>query len=966
MRFAILKVRIKALLTIIVITVSITVLSLGTGLLSIQKGIEKVVNDDMTMLSNIASKLASERLELLKSETRFAADRLHDITTQKIVAPEKAAKLLEEEVQHYQYISMALYDHEHNLVAAYGDLLPAAGDANGELAQRAYHGEVAISSTEIAEDGGLIIRVYAPMDGHILISTLPGLIISDLVTEFRILDSGNVFILDKTGIIVANSRPASVRERYNLVEMAQDARLYDDKDGLFRHMTQGGTGIGFYSYIGEKLICSYKPIAGSDGWSVGVAAPVSATSVGQTTRVLLISGSIILLIGSVVAFFAAGIIAKPFESLREMTQIAENASMAKSTFLANTSHEMRTPLNAIIGLSELTLDAGNLPGEVAENLEKVYNSGVTLLGIVNDLLDIAKIESGKFELIPVNYDVPSTINDTRSLNVLRIAEKPITFTLTADETLPSRLIGDELRVKQIFNNLLSNACKYTREGNIDWTIGWERNGNDIWLTSCIRDTGIGIRPEDIGKLFADYHQVDTRSNRAIEGTGLGLAITRRLVEAMDGSISVESIYGKGSTFRVRIRQKHVTDTPIGPTVAEALSGFRYSTNKRMHGKSLVRVQMPYARVLVVDDVQTNLDVSKGIMKPYGMTVDCVTSGFEAIKLVRAADVKYDAIFMDHMMPEMDGMEATRIIREEIGSDYAKTVPIIALTANAIIGNEELFLKHGFQAFLTKPVDVMRMDAILRQWVRHKEFEHDTETQGEAATAEAAVTQAETEHVHVNTPSIEGIDWATGLERFGGDESIYLSVLKSYATNTIHLLDRIREVNEQTLADYAITIHGIKGSSYGIEARVVGKQAEELEHASKAGNLEFVLQNNPSFIEAAEALLARLDALQGGDAATDNGDRPARQTPDDDLLTRMKEAAADFRIDVMEETMTALESFRYETQAELIAWLREQVDKMEFAAIQERLATRTQETHQASTGDKNGRENAITPHSGDSR
>ncbi|MDR0701986.1 MAG: response regulator [Azoarcus sp.] len=946
------KIRTKVLLTIIAITVTITVLSLVSGLSSIRDGMETVVADDMKILSTIASKLASERLELLKRETRSVADRLYNFSTGEIVAPSRAAQLLEQEIQSYQTVSMALFDPSHKIVAAHGSDIPNISHAGNELGRRANDGEILVSSTEIARDGGLLIRVYAPINKHLLISTLPGLIISDLVDEFRILGSGNIFILDKTGVVVANSYFETVLERHNLVEMAKEKRRYTDESGLFERMTKGESGIGYYVQDGKQHICAYRPIAGSDGWSVGVSAPVSDTSVGQTEKVLLISGGIILVIGGIVAFFASGVIAKPFESLREMTRIAEEASAAKSTFLANTSHEMRTPLNAIIGLSELALNTNELPPETLNNLEKIHNSGVTLLGIVNDLLDIAKIESGKFELIPVDYDVPSTINDTRSLNILRIADKPIIFRLSVDETMPNRLHGDELRIKQVFNNLLSNACKYTRAGYIDWTIGWERdaNGGDdaIWLVSSIADTGIGIRQEDMTKLFTDYNQVDMRSNRSIEGTGLGLAITRRLVDMMGGSIGVESVYGKGTTFTVRIRQKIISSVPIGPVTAEALRGFRYSANKRVRYKELVRVQMPYARVLVVDDVQTNLDVAKGIMKPYGMQIDCVASGFEAIDLIRAAEIRYDAIFMDHMMPEMDGMEATRIIREEIGSDYAQTVPIIALTANAVIGNEELFLKHGFQAFLTKPIDMLRMDAVLRQWVRHKELESGQETHTVPAqdTAGIAGNTARANRPGSAVSRIDGLDWAMGLKRFNGDEDVYLSVIQSYSTNTARLLDKIRNINEDALNDYAIIIHGVKGSSYGVEARDIGKKAEELEYAARAGNLDFVRRNNPLFIQAAEALLTRLAALSSR-VDQNGGGRESRPAPDEALLTQMEEAAADFRISIMEEVMNALESFEYETQVELIAWLREQVDQMEFVAIRERLAQRRQATRSPS-------------------
>ncbi|MDR0447911.1 MAG: hypothetical protein LBH07_04510, partial [Treponema sp.] len=327
--------------------------------------------------------------------------------------------------------------------------------------------------------------------------------------------------------------------------------------------------------------------------------------------------------------------------LKEALKEAQNASSAKSIFLANMSHEMRTPLNAVLGFSELTLETGGLNENVRINLEKIYNAGATLLSTVNDILDISKIEAGKLELVPVEYDVPSLLNDAITQSILRIGEKPIQFNLDINENLPTRLCGDDLRIKQILNNLLSNAFKYTKEGTVELGVDCVQEGDSVLLTARVSDSGRGIRPEDIDSLFTDYAMMDTKVNRKIEGTGLGLPITKKIVEMMGGSIKVESEYGKGSIFTVRIRQKYVSGDVIGAELVKNLKKFRYSDNKRNQNLRLMRIKLPYARVLVVDDVVTNLDVARGMMKPYGMQIDCVTRGQEAIDAIRSEKVRYN-------------------------------------------------------------------------------------------------------------------------------------------------------------------------------------------------------------------------------------------------------------------------------------------------------------------------------------
>jgi len=631
---------------------------------------------------------------------------------------------------------------------------------------------------------------------------------------------------------------------------------------------------------------------------------------------------------------------------------AEKASETKTNFLANMSHEMRTPLNAIIGLSQLELDEERMAETTRSNLEKINGSGMTLLNIINDILDISKIESGKFELIPVAYDMPSIINDTVTLNIMRIQEKPIDFKLNIDENLPSRLFGDELRLKQIFNNLLSNAFKYTREGSVEWSMHCEKDGDSMWMVSSVRDTGIGIREEDIKKLFSDYNQVDTKSNRTIEGTGLGLSITKQMVEKMDGEIRVESKYMEGTTFTVRLRQGYVTDVPIGRDIANSLMAFHYADKKRDKNQKMVRAQLPYARVLVVDDVQTNLDVARGMMKPYGMTVDCVTSGQKAIDLIRSDSVQYDAIFIDHMMPEMDGLEATKVIRENIGTEYAKTVPIIALTANAISGTEQMFLKNGFQAFLSKPIDIHKLDKVIKQWVRDKELEKELEEKLEAeqqAEAEKASVTAAGSAAAMGSESMEtgaaggilegntvdGVDLQRGLERFSGDAASYLEVVRSFVKNTPPLIEQMRGVNETNLPEFTVTVHGVKGSCYGICADPVGKMAEALEGAGRAGDFSFVAAQTEPFIEALEKLLSDLAAVLEQEAGALG--KPMMKEPDEGLLTELGEACKNYDMDRIDGILSEIRRSEYENGGDLIHWIGEKIELSEFAEVHEKLS-----------------------------
>jgi PAS domain S-box-containing protein len=615
-------------------------------------------------------------------------------------------------------------------------------------------------------------------------------------------------------------------------------------------------------------------------------------------------------------------------NIERLRQEAEEANEAKSTFLANMSHEIRTPLNAVIGLSELVLQSNEWNKENYYRLERINNAGATLLSTVNDILDISKIESGKFELVPTTYDTPGMLNDAVTQSILHRGGKPIEFLMNVSNTLPKQLYGDDLRLKQILNNFLSNAFKYTAEGTVELNVDYVREGEAVWLTFVIRDTGIGIKKEDMSNLFRDYVQVDMSANRKIVGTGLGLSIAKRLIELMHGEVKTESEYGKGSVFTVRLMQKYAGDEVIGPKVIESLKQLNYSEHKRRRFGDLARISLPYARVLIVDDVITNLDVAKGLMKPYGMKIDCVTGGREAIDAMMDSSVRYNAVFMDHMMPGMDGIEAARRIRE-IGTDYAKSIPIIALTANAIVGNEEMFLSNGFQAFLSKPIDITHIDAVIREWVRDKEQEKPH------SLSEGPPVQNIGKDWKALDKGISGLDVNKGISRMGGDKDAYLGVLRSYARNTPSLLEASADASRGDLTEYATIVHGIKGSSAGICAEETAGLAEALENAAYAGDINYINANNAALSVTARKLISDINAML--DEINADNPKPKRDRPDSGTLDRLRRACTDFEMSVVDAALEELEAYSYESGGELISWLRENAEQMNFDEIAKRIS-----------------------------
>lgn len=599
------------------------------------------------------------------------------------------------------------------------------------------------------------------------------------------------------------------------------------------------------------------------------------------------------------------------------------ANKSKADFLAGVSHELRTPLNAIIGLGEIELRK-ELEDESRENLEKIYSSGRTLLNIINDLLDISKIESGNAELVPEEYELLSLLSDTVNQNAVRIGKKDIDFSVNASETLPRKLIGDELKVRQIINNLLSNAIKYTPEGKVDFYIDWEKEDEHAVLCFTVADTGLGIKTEDIKYLFSEYKRADIKKTYFIEGTGLGLPICKRLTDLMQGEITVESVYGEGSVFRATILQEIADKIPIGKSAVSNLADFKFINNVNIRSNKVQYTSLKGSRVLVVDDVETNLDVVKGLLKPYNIQVDCVNSGIKAIACLKNEEIKYDLVFMDHMMPEMDGMETVRMIREEIESEYAKTVPVIALTANAIVGNENMFLENGFQDFLSKPMDVTKLDVILKKWIgdQLEKVKESVETKDNRALIEFS--------------KVNGFDMEAGLRIFNGSYEAYFSVLRSYIQHTPPLLDQLRNysVTEDTLLEYAIAVHGIKGSSYNIHADKIAKMAGKLEKAAKNQDFDMIKSNTQQFISQVQNMVETLSFVVQNNEA---GNVKKKKTkPDKKLLEKLCIASQNYDMEEMEQCISELEEYTYDNGNEMVQWLRTQMEEFEYEAIVEKL------------------------------
>jgi signal transduction histidine kinase/DNA-binding response OmpR family regulator len=638
---------------------------------------------------------------------------------------------------------------------------------------------------------------------------------------------------------------------------------------------------------------------------------------GRAAAIRWVDGSFVLLY-----YLTDETVKQKYETeLENVAQSAKLASMAKSAFLANMSHEIRTPMNVVLSLTEILLEKNSLPKDALESLEKIYSSGDILMSIINDILDLSKIEAGKLELIPIKYETASLINDTVQLNIMRFESKPVEFKLQVDENVPSTLFGDELRIKQILNNLLSNAAKYTKKGKVTFSVGAESDDEHITLVIKVHDTGQGMTEEQVSQLFDNYARFNAEDNRAIEGTGLGMSITWNLIKIMNGTISVESTPGKGTEFTVCLPQGNTGSGALGKEMVKNLRQFRLNVKSRLKKSQVIREPMPYGSVLVVDDVEANLYVATGLLTPYGIGIETAASGFEAIELIRSRK-EYDIVFMDHMMPKMDGVEAVKIIR---GIGYTR--PIVALTANAVVGQSDFFLANGFDAFISKPIDTRQLNDLLNKLIRDKykaisaqDYDDQNKDTISAETSDISNDSGDA-HLLENLSRIEGLDVELGLSYVDQDHDIYFKVLCSFIGNCDSYIEELdKAMKDKAWQDYNIEAHALKGVLANLGAEKLSQRAAILEKVSKSGegfspeicreetlpfitdlsllvnNIRLSLTQSPSGIKKVEKPLGDLQFLR-------------------EQIGLLKEAYLDYSFGDTKKILSALEVYEWNAETE---------------------------------------------------
>lgn len=636
---------------------------------------------------------------------------------------------------------------------------------------------------------------------------------------------------------------------------------------------------------------------------------------------------------------------------------AEAAAQAREDFLANMSHEIRTPMNAITGMVELALRNDALPDQEKEYLYNIRVAGEELVSIIDGILDVTKIRSGTLEITEAEYAITSLVHDVANAIQVLLGEKQVTLLVDVNPNIPSRLRGDDVRIKQVMMNLLSNAAKYTEKGTIHLTVESDPvsgESNMIDLKVSVTDTGIGIAEEQLKDLFTKFKQADSSRNRAKGGSGLGLVLSKKLIDMMRGTILAKSVLGKGSEFTFTVRQEVIDARPCIETDPQTVlqpsfmqeSGVTGRTHYRKKEGQNTIFTAPDAKVLLVDDNKVNLKVAEGLLRPYKVQLDTADSGRQAIDMVQ--NQTYDLVFMDHMMPQLDGVETTRIIRS-LDDERFRTMPIVALSANAVRGARELFLEAGMNDFVPKPIEMRIMDRALRRWLPDDKIISNRDVD-EAAPGEEAVSET----AGSLSWQMEGIDVAVGMKYSGDDENLYREVLSDYMDTIEEKANVIEKaVEEGDLETYTIEVHSLKSISKSIGAMELSELAKDLESNGKNSEWGPIIARTPVLLTMYRNLYQVILPYHTKGSQEDQEKKPVSDKELTELLDQLLESMsmydsirgeeivdelskydlADSWGDYMKETAGAMNRLDYDACTEKVSrWRGELEEKMQEAAV----------------------------------
>lgn len=601
------------------------------------------------------------------------------------------------------------------------------------------------------------------------------------------------------------------------------------------------------------------------------------------------------------------------EELEAAKSAVEKAEFARDIFLANMSHELRTPINTILGLNELILRESQEEA-VKEYARDIRQAGNILLALVSDILDFSKLEAEKMELTEGIYDVSSLLNDLINSISVQQRRKKLDLVLDIAQDMPYKLFGDEIHIRQVIGNLLSNAVRYTEKGRVTLHVSWKELPKDsIEIFVIVKDTGIGIREEDIPKLFHAFQRMDSTARSKDDRTGLGLAITQRLLEMMGAKLEVQSVYGKGSAFSFRIVQKIVDREPLGDFEKQYRDSLR--SIEDYHEKFIA----PMGRILIVDDNAMNLAVAQGLLKGTRLQIDVASSGEECLELIKRKT--YHLICMDHMMPVMDGVQTLHAIRELEGNP-SRDIPIIALTANAVAGARELYLKEGFQDYLTKPIDADKFENMLIEYLPSNVVYM---TNNRDISDEYEQTREEGEFdIRESQLYLMGFNLRNGLRYMGGDKALYGKVLQDFHSILHEKETALKDfLQKGDMPGYTIIVHSLKGNARNVGADDLADEAFELEKMAKAGQLEDVTVRSPILFSMMSTMRNSLRVyLETEDA----GGQTQKQEPEESVCTITEEEW----VRALQELAARLDDFDGESAAiklrELKRYDRPETDK----------------------------------------